>query len=178
MLVSGGDVATRGVIISTKMSCHATPSSSGQQQRQIDLAAIVDDRLSGFDHHFKLQAIPAARSVSFSSSSKRSARAETCSGIVIFGNVTTKFSGSWPSVFSNSVETKISSVRRLRSRNSSLKGLIRMPMNGGRVSFLSLPPLRLQRQQRARLLLRRADFHNHLQSQCENLQPVRAAASR
>jgi hypothetical protein len=74
---------------------------------------------------------PAASPACFSSKSKMSARAATCSGVVIFGCVTTKLSGSWPPVWSSKVETKISSVRILRARNSSLNGLMRMPMNGG-----------------------------------------------
>ena len=74
---------------------------------------------------------PAARPVFCSSSSNRSASAFACSGIVIFGRVTTKLSGSLPPLFSNKVETKISRVRILRARSSSLKGLIRIPRTAG-----------------------------------------------
>src|SRR5256885_1056602 len=58
---------------------------------------------------------------------------DACEGLVIFGSVTQKLSGNLPPLSSRSVETKRSSVRMLLARNSSLNGLIRMPMKGGRV---------------------------------------------
>ena len=60
-------------------------------------------------------------------------RAAACSGISTLGKVTTKFSGSTPPLSLSNVLRKISKVRTPRSTNSRLKGLIRMPMNGGSV---------------------------------------------
>src|SRR5215510_14310473 len=55
VLVRGGDVATGSVIVSAEVSSDTTSFSSSQQQWQIDLALMIDDRLRGFDHHLKLQ---------------------------------------------------------------------------------------------------------------------------
>ncbi len=59
----------------------------------------------------------------------------TCSGIVTLGSITTKLSGSFPFVFSKSVVRKISSVLTPRYFRSSVKGFIRMPINGEMVFF-------------------------------------------
>ena len=69
----------------------------------------------------------------YSNASHAEASAATCSGAVIFGRVTTKFGGSVPPLFSSSVVRNRSKVRKLRRFNSSLSGLIRMPIDGGRV---------------------------------------------
>src|SRR6185369_1461821 len=55
VLVRGGDVATGSVVVSAEVSSDTTPFRSTKQQRQIDLALVIDDRLRGFDHHLKLQ---------------------------------------------------------------------------------------------------------------------------
>src|SRR5215212_1034912 len=55
VLMSGGDVAAGRVIVCAEMSSD-TPSFRGAKQpRKIDLAAMINDRLRGFDHHLKLQ---------------------------------------------------------------------------------------------------------------------------
>src|SRR5829696_2587181 len=55
VLVRGGDVTTRSVIVSAEVSSDTTSVSSSKQERKIDLAAMVNDRLCSFDHHLKLQ---------------------------------------------------------------------------------------------------------------------------
>ncbi len=68
---------------------------------------------------------PRARPSLGSSCSKASMSALTCSGEVIFGRVTTKFCGSFPSALK-----KMSSVRSERAASSPAKLLMRMPMKG------------------------------------------------
>ena len=55
VLMCGGDIATRCVVVSAKMRGNTTPARRGQQQRQIDLTTSVNDRLRGFDHHLQLE---------------------------------------------------------------------------------------------------------------------------
>jgi hypothetical protein len=109
----------------------AAPNNSGRLMRP--LASMIDCVVSIIISNFRL---PAASPFCFSRRSRRAASVATCSGIVIFGNVTTKLSGKLPPLCSRRAETKISSVRKLRARNSSLNGLMRMPMNGGSVPSL------------------------------------------
>ncbi len=71
-----------------------------------------------------------------SNSSQAAASADTCSGAVIFGSVTTKSGGSTPPVPSSSVERNSSKVRRPR-RFVSPRFLMRMPMPGGSVPAFS-----------------------------------------
>ena len=69
-----------------------------------------------------------------------SASAATSSGRVTLGSVMQKFFGKSPRDFAASSVRKISRVRMLRSRSSSVKGLMRMPMNGGRSpAFIPVP---------------------------------------
>jgi hypothetical protein len=55
VLVRRGDVATGRVVVRAEVSRDTTPFGSRQQQRQIDLALMINDRLCSLDHHFKLQ---------------------------------------------------------------------------------------------------------------------------
>ena len=70
---------------------------------------------------------------------KKLANVSGCSGIVTLGNITTKLSGSFPSVSFTKVLIKISKVRKPLSFISSVKGLILIPINGESVfSFIPL----------------------------------------
>src|SRR6185369_10816515 len=55
VLVGRCDIAPGSVVVRAEVGRHATAFSSRQQQRKIDLSSMIDDRLRGFDHHFKLQ---------------------------------------------------------------------------------------------------------------------------
>ena len=55
VLVRGSDAAARGVIVSAEVRGGATAARGPQEQRQIDPAFAVDDRLGSLDHHLHLQ---------------------------------------------------------------------------------------------------------------------------
>src|SRR5678816_789088 len=55
MLMSSSYIATRRVVVSAKMSGDTTTISGSQQNRQIDLSVMIDDRLRCFDHHLELE---------------------------------------------------------------------------------------------------------------------------
>src|ERR1044072_5542929 len=55
VLVSCCDVASGSVVVSAEVSRNATTFRSSEQQGQIDLSAMIDDRLRGFDHHLEFQ---------------------------------------------------------------------------------------------------------------------------
>src|SRR5215217_1078014 len=55
VLMGRGDVAAGSVIICAEMSSDTPSFRSTKQPRKIDLAALINDRLRGFDHHLKLQ---------------------------------------------------------------------------------------------------------------------------
>ncbi len=74
---------------------------------------------------------PAASPSFGSKSANTSTSAATCSGTTTLGRVTTKFGGSAPRVPSTSASRNSSSVRTARACRSRLKGLIRIPQNGG-----------------------------------------------
>src|SRR6185503_16101487 len=55
VLVRRRDVAAGGVVISAEVRRDATTLRGVQKKRQVYLAAAIDDRLRGFDHHLELQ---------------------------------------------------------------------------------------------------------------------------
>ncbi len=83
--------------------------------------------------------VPFLRLKASSITSKKDTKAIICSGIVTFGNITTKFSGILPFASLSKVVRNKSKVRSARSFNSSVNGLILMPIKGESVpSFIPL----------------------------------------
>ena len=175
----GCNAATRRVVVSAKMRGDTTAARGRQQKgrlispRALMIDCVVSIIISIFNE-------PAGKPVCFSSKSKRSASALTCSGIVIFGKRNHEI--VWQLALRTSRPKSKQKCRGCAScglRSSSVKGLMRMPIKGG--SVLSASPCSHFAGRGARRdhpLLRRGDCHNHLQSRCESLRLVRAVVFR
>ncbi len=145
--------------------------------RQQRAAERIDDRLRHLDHDARSAAFRAGKSNDRSSAPSTATKYSTCAMTVTFGTVIVHCAGSAASC--TSAVTRRSSVRTLRSRSSSVNGLMRTPIDAGSVPA-RWPQRDLARRprRRVRLLRRSSERRSRPRNRCDSPRWARAPASR